>query len=241
MNPLLEILPRFEFFIKSDAGCVKVKKGKSLMPEPFNQGSGNALGIPCKEAGHKSGTIRQSHQRRIEGRVRAPLGRGLGFETDGRAGRRLSFGETINGIVKKQVLDINVSPDSMRQMTASNAQPIAVSTYGAYGQLWIGQFHTGCHRQGPSMHRMKAIGIGEKGISACATDPRHSDNLVMRQPEVLDGIVETLVNSKIPATGAPGRQTLGSNVKDVRFLQFCHLGRKRSPWSFHGFPLKLCM
>jgi hypothetical protein len=91
------------------------------------------------------------------------------------------------------------------------------------------------------VNRVKAVGIREKRIPSCAPYPRNHNDLVMGEPEPLNGIVQTLVNPEISATRTPGRQARRSDGEHFRFTDFIYLFGKKFTGCFHSSPLQQFM
>ena len=121
MNPLLEILPGFEFLIKGDTGTIDMEKGKTPVPNTLDERFGDGLRIACEKPCHKRCPVGEGHERGIERGIGVSPGRSLGLKPQRRTRRRLAFGKAVNRIIKKQIIDIDISPDDVREMSASYA------------------------------------------------------------------------------------------------------------------------
>ena len=95
-------------------------------------------------------------------------------------------------------------------MAAADAQAVTVAADGKDGQPRFRHLNARCNRQGPAVNGMQAVCVCKKRVPAGATDAGNRDHLVMRQAQMLNRVVQTLMDTEIPASGTPGREMPGT-------------------------------
>ena len=118
-----------------------MKKGKTFVLNPLNERPGNALRIACKQTGHKRGPIGKGHECSVQGCFRTTLGGRLGLCSQGRTGRGLPLGQAVDRVVKEQIIDIHIPSRNVRQMTATDAETVPISSHSEHSESRVGHFY----------------------------------------------------------------------------------------------------
>src|SRR5437763_1710054 len=88
---------------------------------------------------------------------------GLGFESDGRRGRGLLFGQAIDKVVHDEINHVDVLPRAMIEMVAADGKTVAVAPEEKNMQVGSGQADAGSKRNGAAVNEVRAVTVDEIG------------------------------------------------------------------------------
>ena len=88
---------------------------------------------------------------------------GLGFETDGRRGRGLLFGQAIDEVVHDEIDQVDVLARAVLEMVAADGEAVAVAAKEENVQVGPGQADAGSERDGAAVNEVRAEAIDEVG------------------------------------------------------------------------------
>jgi len=117
-------------------------------------------------------------------------GVGLTFETDGRCGRGLLFGQAIDEVVHDEIDHVDVLPRAMIEMVAADGKTVAVAPKQKNMQVGPGQADAGSKRNGAAVNEVRAVTVDEIGKTRRTADPGKRDDLFVIELAFLENLVE---------------------------------------------------
>src|SRR6476619_671263 len=115
---------------------------------------------------------------------------GLAFETDGRGGRSLLFGQAIDEVVHDEIDHVDVLPRAMIEMVAADGKTVAVAPQQKNMQVGPGQADAGSKRNGAAVNEVRAVTVDEIGKTRRTADPGKRDDLFVIELAFLENLVE---------------------------------------------------
>ena len=88
---------------------------------------------------------------------------GFAFETDGRCGRGLFFGQAIDEIVHDEIDHVDVLPSAMIEMVAADGETVTVAPKQKNMQVGPGQTDAGSKRNGAAVNEVRPVAVYEIG------------------------------------------------------------------------------
>ncbi len=125
--------PGLERFVEGDAARIDVEEGKAGGFGTLDQRGGDAIRVSGEQPRDERGLVREREQGCVERSFKCPRGAGLCDSAGAAAGRGLSFGQSIDGIVEQQIIDVDVPPGHVREMPSANGKSVSVSANGKHG------------------------------------------------------------------------------------------------------------
>src|SRR6266850_81604 len=115
---------------------------------------------------------------------------GLGFESDGRRGRGLLFGQAIDKVVHDEINHVDVLPGAMIEMVAADGKTVAVAPEEKNMQVGAGQADAGSKGHSAAVNEVRAVTVDEIGKTRRTTDPSEGDDLFVIELAFLENLVE---------------------------------------------------
>ena len=112
------------------------------------------LRVPIHSARHKRRTGTQCERNRYKRIVDYTLGCGFRYLAEYRGGGVLSFGQTVNLIVKQNDFDADIPSEQVDHVISTDTQAVSVAGCNPHLQVGIGEFHSCCDRCSASMDSM---------------------------------------------------------------------------------------
>jgi len=91
---------------------------------------------------------------------------GLAFETDGRCGRGLLFGQAIDEVVHDEIDHVDVLARAMIEMIATDGKTVAVAPKKKDMEVGPGQADAGSKGNGAAVNEVRAVTVDEIGENA---------------------------------------------------------------------------
>src|SRR5258705_10655345 len=102
--------------------------------------------------------------------VDGPRGGRLRPLTEFGRGTVLALSQTIDPVIKKDVVDVKIPPDGVHEMIAANGEGITVAGNDPDAEIGIGTLDTGRNCRRATMNAVESIGVHVVGESRRATD-----------------------------------------------------------------------
>src|SRR5690606_32072470 len=186
--PLLLVLlgaERLEGAVVEDvAVLVDLREGRSAVRRGAAQHHGEVLGLRVDGASDEAAVGPEGKARRIDGLIRAAQGSALGDLPDLAGGGVLPLGEPVDPVVEQEELHVEVPPQAVQQVVATDAQGVSVARGQPDAELGVGSLHAQGDGGSPAMDRVEPIGVHVVGKSAAAADPADPDDVVEGDPEL---------------------------------------------------------
>lgn len=115
----------------------------------------------------------------------------------------MTFGETVNPIVKQQDGHVQIAPQQVKQVVSADAEAITIAGDDPDREVGIGDFHAGGDSGGAAVDGVKPVGVHVIGESARAADARNDHEVFTRNAEFRQRALERVEDGVIAATGAP--------------------------------------
>ena len=193
---------------------MKSSRGHNLLVE---------LELDVKAAGEESALGSEHQSSRIEGMLDGSVRRSLGDGAELRGRRILPFGQTINLVVEKDDVDVDIAPDGVDEMVASDSQGIAVTAGLPYGKPGIGHLYACRNCCCPSVDAVEAVGIHIVGQTRRAAYTRNHHIALLVVVQGLTHLGESPLKSRehcvVAATGAPPHLLIALEILKCKI---CH-------------------
>ena len=163
----------------------------------------HVLDLRGMAAGDKGGPAVDQFAHRIDGLIDCAGRVGLALEADGRGGRSLLFGQTVNLIVHDDVGQVDVFAGHVIEVIAANGEPVAVAAEDEDLEVGAAQADAGGKWHGTTMDEVSAMGVDEVGEPGRAADTGHRDDIFVRVIELFEGAVKGREHREVTATRAP--------------------------------------
>ncbi len=136
---------------------------------------------------------------------------GLAFETDGRGGRGLLFGQAIDEVVHDEINHVDVLARAVIEMVAADGETVTIAAEQKDMEIGPGQTDASRERDGAAVNEVGAVAVDEIRKTRRATDPGKGDDLFVLELAFLEDLVEGRQNREVAAAGAPGGMVGGNS------------------------------
>jgi len=190
--------------VEADAGLEDVHQGRPLEEDRLPDQMTEVFLVAGETSGHKRGAHRDRESERIKGNVPGSLGAQGVFHAKIRRGGALPFGQGVDLVVGDHDGDVQTPADGLDEMVPSLAVHAAVAGIGDDGEIGTGQLDPHGERQGPAVEAVEIIHLQVMGHFGGLPDPRCENDLILRDGEFPEGLLQDVPDGEIAAAGAPG-------------------------------------
>ena len=120
---------------------------------------GRILQIHVNRTGEEITTGTQRQLGRDKRIFHRPIRRALGYETTVRCRGVLSLRQTIDLIVEKNDIQVDITTDSVDKMITADSQAVAITRNQPYAQVRASRLYAGSDSRSTTIDRMETIGI----------------------------------------------------------------------------------
>src|SRR5260370_13077457 len=96
-----------------------------------------------------------------------------------------------------------MSAHRVNEVVSTDSKAVAVSACHQHGQFVIGKFQARGYREGPTVQCVHAIGVYEARQIGGTTNPANGDDIVIRNLQFDEGLLNGREDAKIATSGAP--------------------------------------
>ncbi len=129
--------------IEDVAVLVDLNQRGALVLKSAGQHLGHVLGLTVDGPRHKCRVCTECQRERPEGVVQGAHRRGLGVFADLGGGGVLAFGKTVDLVVEKNDVDVEVSPERVNQVVAPDGKGVAITGDDPHAELWASDLEPG--------------------------------------------------------------------------------------------------
>ena len=184
-EPLVSII-----VIVCDAGAEDIQERETPVLDALLDQFCEVLLFAAEAASDEGGPSGQSQRNGVNRRFDVAEGHAFRLHADAAGGRGLACGEAVDLVVHDDVEQINVTAHAVDEVVAADPEAVAVAASHQYGQLVIGELHTGCYGQRPAVQSMHAIGIDVTGEVGRTADAADGDHVMVRDLQLDQGFLD---------------------------------------------------
>ena len=128
---------------------------------------------------------------------------------DARGGRILPLGQAVNLVVEQQHLTIEVAPEQVHRVIATDRQRIAVAGDDPDVEVRIGQLHPCRHRRRATVDGVETVGLHVIGETRRTADAADEYGVFRLHAQFGHGPLHRLQDRIVAATGTPAHFLVG--------------------------------
>src|SRR6266850_8430667 len=128
------------------------------------------LDVDVDRSSHEGRLTCDRQRERINRVVDGTRGRRLRPLAEFGRGTVLALRQTIDPVIKKDVVNVKIPPDGVHKMIAANGEGITVACNDPDAEIWIGTLDAGRNCRRATMNAVESIGVHVVGESRRATD-----------------------------------------------------------------------
>src|SRR5712691_1438380 len=210
-----------------DARAEDIQERETLVPDALLDQSSQVFLFRAEPAGNERGARGKSQRNWIYRRFDVAEGHAFRLHADAAGGRCLAGGEAIDLVVHHDVEQVNVAAHAVHEVIATDAEAITVAARHQYGEIMIRKFHSSGYSQSPTVQGVHAVSIDEAGKVGRTADTADGDHVVVRYPQLDQGLLDRGEHTKIAASWTPIGIHFTSQVGQCHVVGCC--------WSRHHF------
>ncbi len=204
-SPLAGIAGIESALVELDTLAEDLDHGKAIMLDRPLVHLHHVLDLRRMRAGHESRPAGEKLAHGIGRAIEGPPGIGLRLEARRRSGRSLLLRQTVDEVVHDDIGHAEVLAAGMIEMVAANGKTVAIAAKHEHVQIVTAQADSRSERQRAAVDEVAAVRIDEIRKARRTADAGQSNDILLGQAELFDGLVVGGQDGEVAATRTPSR------------------------------------
>ena len=198
--------------VEDVAVLIDLDEGDALVLRGRFDDRAEMFDVDIDRARNKRRFTRDRQRQGIDRVVNRSRGRRLRLLTKLRSRTVLTFRQTVDAVVEKNVVDVEVAPNCVNEVVAADRKCVTIAGDHPHTQVWIGALYSGCDCRRATVNAVKAIGVHVIGKTRRATDTRNKHDLLARNAEFRHHLLHVVENRVVAAAWTPAHFLIGNKV-----------------------------